>query len=204
MRIAIIGAGDVGTILANRFEEAGHRIFLGVRNSNNPNPKVNKILSKKITVHSVRDAVKNADVIITSVYPTTETKNVAKEMGDIKGKVIIDAMNTFSGKPVPYNTSTDAFLAWTNAKDIVRCFNTTGFENMKNPMYNGEKIDMFVGGDSIKGKKIATKLAKEIGFGKIYDLGGNESFELMEEIVKTWVGLTKIMKRDIALKILKR
>jgi len=204
MRIAIIGAGDVGTTLAKRFAEVGHRIFLGVKDPRNLKPKVKKIISGKITAHSVADAVKNADVIITCVYPTTEIKKIAKEMGDVSGKVIIDAMNTFSGKPEPYNTSTDAFLAWTNTKDVVRCFNTTGFENMKNPIYHGEKIDMFIGGDSIKGKRIATQLAKQIGFGEIYDLGGNESFELMEDIVKTWVGLTKTLKRDIALKILKR
>ena len=204
MNIAIIGAGDVGTILAKRFEEAGHRIFLGVKATNSLKPKVKKILSNKITAHSVAEAVKKADVIVISVYPTTETKKVAREMGNIFGKVIIDVMNTFSGRPKPYNRSTDALLAWTNTKDVVRCFNTTGFENMKNPIYHGEKIDMFVGGDSAKGKKIATKLAKEIGFGKIYDLGGNESFELMEEIVKVWVGLTKVFGRDIAIKILKR
>jgi len=204
MRIAIIGAGDVGTTLAKRFAEVGHRIFLGVKDPRNLKPKVKKIISGKITAHSVADAVKNADVIITSVYPTTETKRIAKEMGDVKGKIIIDAMNTFSGKPEPYNTSTDAFLAWTNTKDVVRCFNTTGFENMKNPIYHGEKIDMFIGGDSVKGKRIATKLARQIGFGNVYDLGGNESFELMEDIVKSWVGLTKTLKRNIAIKILKR
>ena len=63
---------------------------------------------------------------------------------------------------------------------------------------------MFIGGDSVKGKRIATKLARQIGFGNVYDLGGNESFELMEDIVKSWVGLTKTLKRNIAIKILKR
>ena len=204
MKIAVIGAGDVGGALAKRFEEVGHRVFLGVRDINNLKPKAKKLLSKNISAHTNSEAVKNAEVIVVSAYPATSVKEIAGEMGDIKGKVIIDVMNTFSGKPKPYNTTTDAFLAYTNTKDIVRCFNTTGFKNMENPVYNGEKIDMFVGGDSIKGKKIATKLAREIGFGNVYDLGGNESFELMEEIVKVWVGLTKTMGRDIALKILKR
>lgn len=204
MKIAIIGAGDVGGTLAKRFEEVGHRVFLGVRDVNNLNPKVKKILSNKISAHSVPQAIKNADVIVTALYPSPVIKQVAEQLGDVSGKVIIDAMNTFSGKPAPYTTTAEALLSWTNTKDIVRCFNTTGFKNMENPKYDGEKIDMFVGGDSIKGKRIAAKLAKQIGFGKIYDLGGNESFELMEEIVKVWVGLTKVLGRDIAIKILKR
>ena len=113
-------------------------------------------------------------------------------------------MNTFRGKPDPYNTTAEALLAWTNCKDVVRCFNTTGFENMANPIYKGKKIDMFVAGDSKKGKKAATKLAKEIGFGEVFDLGGNDKFELMQQIVTVWVSLAKILGRDIALKILRR
>ena len=204
MKIAIIGAGDVGTTLAKRFEEVGHRIFLGVKDISDLKPKVKKILSNKITARLVPDAVKLGDVIITAVYPTTATKEIAKQMGDVSGKIIIDAMNTFSGKPIPYNTSAEALLAWTNTKDVVRCFNTTGYENMKNPEYKGIKVDMFIAGNSGKGKRIATKLAKQIGFGKVYDLGGKESFKLMEDIVIVWVGLTKILGRDIAIKILKR
>lgn len=204
MKIAIIGAGDVGGTLAKRFGEVGHGVFLGVRDKNNLKLKVKGLLSNKISAHSVSDAVKNADVIITALYPSPVIKEVAKQMGDVSGKVIIDAMNTFSGKPAPYKTTAEALLAWTNTKDVVRCFNTTGFENMKNPKYKGEGIDMFVGGDSIKGKRIAAKLAKQIGFGKVYDLGGNDAFELMEYIVIVWVGLSQRIDRDIAIKILKR
>ncbi|MBI2621536.1 MAG: NAD(P)-binding domain-containing protein [Candidatus Levybacteria bacterium] len=201
MKIAIIGAGDVGGTLAKRFEEVGHRVFLGVRDENKP--KVKRLLSKNISAHSISEAVKNADVIVTAADPRA-TKEIAKHMGDISGKVIIDVMNAFRGVPKPYGTTTEALLAYTNTKDIVRCFNTTGFKNMENPIYKGEKIDMFVGGDSTRGKKIATKLAKQIGFGKIYDLGGNESFILMEQIVIVWVELSKILGRDIAIKILQR
>ena len=201
MKIAIIGAGNVGGTLARRFAEVGHSVFLGVRNVNDA--KVKALLSDRISAHSVTEAVAKADVIVTAAYPTT-TKEIAKQMGDVSKKVIIDAMNTFRGKPVPYTTTAEALLAWTNCKDVVRCFNTTGFENMENPKYKGIKIDMFVAGDSKKGKKIATQLAKEIGFGEVYDLGGNDKFELMEQIVVVWVSLAQILGRNIALSILKR
>lgn len=202
MKIAIIGAGNVGGTLARRFAEAGHRVYLGVRNVNDP--KVKKLLSDKISAHSITEAVSKANVIVTAVYPTAATKEVAKQLGDVSKKVIIDAMNTFRGKPEPYTTTAEALLAWTNCKDVVRCFNSTGFENMADPNYRGTKADMFVAGDSKKGKAVATKLAKEIGFGEVYDLGGNDKFELMEQIVIVWVGLAQILGRDIALKILKR
>jgi predicted dinucleotide-binding enzyme len=202
MDIAIIGAGNVGGTLAKRFAKKGHRIYLGVRNINDT--KVKTLLSNKISAHPIREAVAKADVIVTAAYPTA-TREIAKEMGDVSGKVIIDAMNTFRGKPSPFETTADALLVLTNCKDVVRCFNTTGWQNMKNPNYHGRKIDMFVAGDSRKGKRIAAaRLAGEIGFGNVYDLGGNEQFNLMEQIVIVWVGLAQILGRNIALNILTR
>lgn len=201
MKIAVIGAGNVGGTLAKRFAEKGHTIFLGVRNVNEK--KVKALASKKISAYSIAEAVSKADVIVTAAYPQY-TKEIAKQMSNVSKKIIIDAMNTFRGKPEPYQTTADALLAWTNCKDVVRCFNTTGFENMANPNYRGTKIDMFVAGDSKKAKKVAIKLAKQIGFGQVYDLGGNDKFPLMEQIVVVWVALAQILGRKIGLKILKR
>lgn len=197
----MIGAGNIGGTLAKRFAKVGHTIYLGVRNINDP--KVKALLSKRITAHFISEAVAKADVIITAAYPQA-TKEIGKQMGDVSKKVIIDAMNTFRGKPEPYKITAEALLAWTNCKDVVRCFNTTGWENMANPKYKGVKIDMFVAGDSKKGKKVATRLAKEIGFGKVYDLGGNDKFELMEQIVIVWVALAQVLDRNIAFKLLRR
>lgn len=201
MKIAVIGAGNVGGTLAKRFAKANHTVFLGVRNPNDA--KVKALISKKISAHTVAEAAKLADVIITAAYPQ-DTKQIAKKLGNVKGKVIVDAMNIFRGKPKPYKTTTEALLAWTNSKDVVRCFNTTGWQNMEKPNYKGTKIDMFIAGSSQKAKDVATKLAKDIGFGKVHDLGGPEAFELLEQIVIVWVGLSQILGRNIALQILKR
>lgn len=201
MKIAVIGAGHIGGTLARKFAKAGHTVFVGVRNLEDP--KIEALSSKGVSAHAIPEAAQRADIIVTAVYPQA-TKEIAKKLGDVSKKIIIDAMNTFRGKPTPYNTTAEGLLAWTNCKDVVRCFNTTGWENIENPKYRGKKIDMFVAGDSKKGKLVATKLAKQIGFGKVYDLGGNDKFELMEQIVIVWRGLSEILGRDSALKILKR
>lgn len=201
MKIAVLGAGNIGGTLAKKFAKAGHWVYVGVRNIKDP--KVADLISKRVGAHTIPQASDKADIIVTAVYPQA-TKEIAKKLGNVSKKIIIDAMNTFRGKPTPYKTTAEGLLAWTNCKDVVRCFNTTGWENIENPKYRGKKIDMFVAGDSKKGKLIATKLAKQIGFGKVYDLGGNDKFELMEQIVIAWRGLSEVLGRDIALKILRR
>jgi 8-hydroxy-5-deazaflavin:NADPH oxidoreductase len=203
MKIAIIGSGNVGGTLAKRFSEINHEIFLGVRDVNHP--KVQELISDNIRAHSIGEAVSNSEIVIMAVN-SSAAKEVASQLGDVSGKIIIDVCNTLGADVTPYKTTAEGFLNWTNCKEVVKCFNTTGANNMADPVYNGVPIDAFVVGDSQKGKELATKLAKEIGFGEVYDLGGNDKFALQEQIAVLWINLA--MKqgygRSIAFKILKR
>jgi hypothetical protein len=88
----------------------------------------------------------------------------------------------------------------------VKCFNSTGFENMENPNYGGIAIDMFAAGSSPKAKEIAKKLALDAGFAECYDFGSDDKVELLEQFAFSWINLAILQKqgRDIALKVLKR
>ena len=68
------------------------------------------------------------------------------------------------------------------SEKIVKCFNSTGFENMINPVYNGNGIDMFCVGNSKEAKDLASSLAKEIGFANCWDFGGDDKVELLENL----------------------
>lgn len=205
MNIAIIGTGNVGGALAKRFADANHQIFLGVRNSEEFKGKELLNYSSNIKALSVADAVKSAAVIIISV-PAQFAIETAKSLGDVNGKIIIDTMNGVFMKPEGFTNTADALLANCNTKDIVKCFNTTGFENMLNPNYNGQGIDMFTAGNSEKGIALATQLAKEIGFENVYHFGGNDKFNLIEQMAMCWINLAIIQKqgRDMAFKVIHR
>jgi predicted dinucleotide-binding enzyme len=205
MRIAIIGAGHVGGALAKGLVKAGHQIMLGVRNINDEKVKNLINYNSNISAHGIEDAVKNAEVIVVAVT-TTAVPSVAEAFGDVKDKVIIDATNALFVKPEPYQNGVEALLALTNSKHIVKCFNSTGFENLGNPIYHGTGIDMFVAGDSSKGKEIACKLAKDLAFGDCYDFGGIDKVSLLEQLTMVWINLAVIQKqgRDVAFKLLKR
>ena len=83
---------------------------------------------------------------------------VAQSLGDTTDKVILDAMNIVMGRgPQGYRSTTDAVLAHTSTRDVVKCFNTTGFNNMADPVYGGEALDLFVAGDSERGRAVAVQ-----------------------------------------------
>ncbi|MBC6366180.1 NADPH-dependent F420 reductase [Algoriphagus sp. AK58] len=203
MKLAIIGTGNVGGALATQWAKAGHEINLGVQDLSNFKGK--ELLNNPNTqVFSVTEAVKKSEVILIAAPAAVE---VAKSLGDTTGKIIIDSMNIVMGRgPVGFKTTAEAILAHTQTRDVVKCFNTTGFNNMQNPMYGNQALDLFVAGDSKNGKEIAKQLVKDAGFAECYDVGGNDRFELMEQFAWFWINLAMVQGqgREIGFKLLKR
>lgn len=206
MNIAVIGTGNVGGALAQGFIKAGHTVWMG---ANFPLSEKSINLATKIgedRFTTVSSAVAQCNVVVLAI-PAMKAIEVTHELGDTSGKVIIDTMNTVRGMgPAGFSHTTEAILANTATTDVVKCFNTTGFENLLDPFYKGEGIDMFVAGNSVKAKAIATQLAKDIGFGECYDLGGNDKFGLLEQLALNWITLAIFQGygRGIAFKVVKR
>ena len=204
MNIAIIGTGNVGGALAERWARADHTIRLGVRDT--ADFKGRELLAlPNITAHSIADAVKASDTVLVAVTPQV-VNAVAMQLGDVAGKVVIDAMNSVRSRPEPYAGTFEALKALTRGAHLVKCFNSTGFENMRDPLYGDTAIDMFMAGSSEKGKTTARQLALDAGFAECYDFGGDDRVSLLEQFALAWINLA-IMQgqgRGIAFKVLRR
>ena len=205
MKIAIIGTGNVGGALATKWANKGHDLFLGVRDANSFKGK--ELLNNPNTqLLSTAEAVMKSEVVLLST-PAMATVEVVKSLGDTADKIIIDAMNSVMGRgPLGYRHTTEAIVENTQTKDVVKCFNTTGFNNMQNPNYGTIALDLFVAGDSERGKQAAIQLAKDAGFAECYNIGGNDKFELMEQFAWFWINLAMFQGqgREIGFKLLKR
>lgn len=204
MKIAIIGSGNVGGALAQGWAKAGHEITFGVRNKDEfKGSRLGTALP--LSVDSIPNAVAKSEVIIVAAVPQA-VHSIAETIGDVSIKVIIDTMNSVRIKPEPFSNTTEALMKLTNCKDIVKCFNTTGAENMGDPIYHGKGIDMFYAGDSDRAKKVAEQLAKDLGFENVYNFGGSAQFDLMEQFALSWINLAILQGygRNIAFKVVQR
>ncbi|MEZ4821168.1 MAG: NAD(P)-binding domain-containing protein [Ignavibacteria bacterium] len=202
MKIAILGAGNVGMALANGWAKAGHSIILGLKDPQNE--KTSSLLKENITAKTTAEASAEADVILISL-PVSATVSVLKEIGNVKEKIIIDATNSVFGKPDPYNNCFEAVKDITKMKKVVKCFNSTGFENMSDPVYE-IKIRYVCSRFSEEAKRIAVKLSEDLGFENCYVFGGDDKVDLLEQFAMSWINLAIVQKhgRDIAFKVLKR
>ena len=205
MDIAIIGTGNVGGALTQAWSAAGHVIHLGVRDRQNFKGK--ELLNlPRVLAHEISEAVWLSEVVLIAATPQV-TADIVKSMGNVNGKVIIDAMNSVRVKPEGYNNTFEALTDLAKGAEIVKCFNSTGFENMANPVYpDAMNIDMFMAGDSKAAKETARQLALDAGFGECYDFGGSDKAPLLEQFALSWINLAVMQGhgRGIAFKIIKR
>ena len=204
MQIAIIGSGNVGGALAQQWIKAGHTVLIGAKF---PLSEKNIQLAAKIGENrftTIQSAVQQSDAILIATPPAA-IFDILGQMGDVSGKTLIDATNAVRQKPAPYDTVYHALAAKTTG-NVVKCFNSTGFENMLNPIYHGEKLDMFMAGDNEHAKQTARQLALDAGFGTCWDFGKSDKVALLEQLALSWINLA-IMQghgRDIAFRVVRR
>ncbi len=206
MKITIIGSGHVGTALGQGFLRSGHQVSFGVRDESSAKAEVTKTLMTGAIVTSIEEACRSAEVIIITT-PSDAILSLIPQFGNTNDKIIVDATNSVRTRPEPFPTAFHAIKEMTASEKVVKCFNTTGFENMINPIYPGAGgVDMFCAGNDKKSKAVVQQLAKDLGFSQCWDFGGDEQVELLEKWALCWINLAMRQGygRDIAIKILMR
>ena len=203
MNIAIVGTGNIGGALATKWALKGHTILLGVNNQNQF--KGRELLNNQNTsVSSISEAVSKSEVVLIAIPPTAIFE-VLPQLNNVTGKIVIDATNSVRQSPEPYKTVYHCLMEKTQG-DVVKCFNSTGFENILNPTYQGKGIVMFMAGESDLAKKVVSQLALDAGFGSCMDFGKSDKVELLEKFALCWINLA-IMQgqgRNIAFKLVRR
>ncbi len=197
MRIAIIGAGNVGGGLGTAFARVGHEVVFGVRD-----PESSKTVAALETAPGSRaaspaEAVDGADVIIVTVRPDALAETAAG-LPSLEGRIVIDAMNRFGGDPTR-STTQDLADALTGAR-VAKAFNTIGFENFTTARGRQTPAAMFVAGDDADAKAAAIRLATDIGF-EAFDAGPLANAKPLEEMVRVWLALTAQHGRGVGFAI---
>jgi predicted dinucleotide-binding enzyme len=171
MKIAIIGAGNIGRRLAKHWALAGYETFLGVRDPSTQEIKdLLKEINGEVKAMGVRDAAKHAD-IITICVGFRHLDQVLDEIGHQKDKLIIETINaSFEGG----SDAGKIISSRTGSPRVVKAFNSIGAENLDNPVFAGIAADTFICGGTAPDIEIVSALAKRVGFENVYHIGGLE------------------------------
>jgi 8-hydroxy-5-deazaflavin:NADPH oxidoreductase len=213
MRLAIIGAGNVGGTLGTAWaQKAGHEIFFGVRNpTSDQTQAVVRRLDGRAQAGTPAQAAAFAEFIVLTT-PWNAAETAIRAMGDLSGKIILDATNPLAvgrdGLSLEIGHSISAgekVQGWAQGASVFKTLNTTGFGNMADPVFRGVKSVMFVAGDDATNKPGVIELVAALGF-KVVDAGPLRNARLLEAHAMLWIELAikRGLGRDFAFAIVRR
>jgi NADPH-dependent F420 reductase len=205
MKIGIIGAGNVGGALGAAWVKAGHEVMYGARDRNSEKlQKAIGAVGAAVKVGSPAEAAAFGEAILLAV-PWSETLKTVSELGNLNGKILIDAINTFHADPPQRGSCAQDIAAGAPGARVVKAFNTMGAATMADPDFNAQKATVFIAGDDADAKATVMKLASDIGLDAL-DAGPLENAAHLEAMGKLWVHLayTAGMGAGIAYKLVRR
>jgi len=193
IKIAVIGAGNVGGALGTLWAGKGHKVMFGVREpSSRQLAQLVKSINGQVRAGSVREAATFAEVVVLAT-PWPATEDAIRSAGNLAGKTVIDCTNPLapdlSGLVVGTDNSAGEEVArWAVGARVIKAFNTIGAANFANPRFGTETASMFIAGDDAAAKAVAARLAAELGF-EVLDVGPLLAARWLEPLAMLWIHL---------------
>lgn len=190
MKIAVIGAGNVGASFARAAVAAGHSVTLSASSP----VKAAEVASSvgAIGAASNAEAARGADVVVLAVpHPVVAT--VAAEIRDVvAGVPVVDASNplneTYSDLVIAGTSGAGDLQSLLPASPVVKAFNTVFASRYAEPTQDGHPLPVYVAGDDAAAKATVSELATSLGF-QTLDVGGLRQARGLEEMAFLNIGL---------------
>ena len=192
-KIAIVGGGSVGTTLAKALFDNGKDVVIAARDPAKTESSLKASHLSELAVQTMTDALKAADVIVLATPGSVDDAGIqafAQSLGDVSGKVIIDATNPLGpfqeGLNVRWGKTTSAGEVLAEAlptAKVYKSFNTVGVEHMK---YALGKDMMLAGDPDEASRKIAEEVVAGVGFKPFY-VGPIRYARNLEAIAELWI-----------------
>jgi 8-hydroxy-5-deazaflavin:NADPH oxidoreductase len=183
MRIAIVGAGNVGKALSAAAVAAGHDVAVSATTKENAEEAAAAAGARAAANNA--DAVNGAEIVVLAL-PHAAVDEVANELGPaLAGKVVVDASN-------PLNTTfTDLVTVGTSSAEdlqrqlpdasVIKAFNTTFASRHGSPTEGDAPLDAFIAGDDADAKAKVGELASSLGY-RVIDAGSVRMARSLEEM----------------------
>jgi predicted dinucleotide-binding enzyme len=188
--VAVIGTGDMGDSLGPRFTELGYRVVYGSRNPASDRVKaLVKSTGESTSAMTQREAAQQADIVLLAVpWPAMET--VARNLGDLDGKIIIDVSMPFQQGKDGYpehllkTSSAEMIQDWNPGAKVVKTFATLGSQVIDDPLVEGGIVTLPIASDHRDAKEKVAGIVAAMGLDPV-DFGPlrmSRDIEIMQMI----------------------
>jgi hypothetical protein len=174
--IAIIGTGNVGGALGQRFAELGHDVVYGSRNPERADvAQLVAATGSAARAATQEAAVIGADIVVLAV-PWDVVEPLTRELGDLAGRIVIDPTNPRSVAPDGLRdyafdgSNAERIQALAPDAFVVKAFSTLGAETMLDPGIARGPVSVPIAGDDAAAKAAVAALVEGIGLDPV-DVG---------------------------------
>ncbi len=190
MRIAVIGAGNVGGTLARRWSALGHEVVLGLREQASAKARA-QAAELGLAAMDRAAAARAADIVLLATPGGEAAIEAARACELQAGQILADATNPLNerldGLDHPNGLSGAQQLALAlPGVHVVKAFNTVGFGIMAQPVREDRRSVLFLSGDDPGAVEKVSALAAETGF-EPFHLGGLPASRMQEEHAVLWI-----------------
>jgi 8-hydroxy-5-deazaflavin:NADPH oxidoreductase len=201
VRIAVLGTGVVGQVLATKLVELGHEVRLGSRDIANPDARSwAASAGERASNGNFLGAAEFGELVFNCTAGAFSLEALEQAGDDaLGGKVLVDVANPldFSRGMPPTLTvaNTDSLAEQIQRRfpdvHVVKALNTVNHEVMVDSSLVPGEHDLFVAGNDEEAKAQVTDLLESFGWPRerIVDLGGIEAARGMEMYLALWLRL---------------
>lgn len=192
-KIAVLGSGTVGEVLANGFLKHGYQVMRGSRDA----AKLAAWTDGKAgaSAGTFEEAAAFGDVVVLAVKGVAAEDVVRGVASQLAGKPVIDATNPITERPpqhgmISFFTTLEESLmerlvAIAPAAHFVKAFSSVGNGSMVNPDYGGQLPTMFICGNDAAAKAVVTEILSQFGW-ETADMGVAAAARVIEPLCILW------------------
>lgn len=189
MRIAVIGTGNVGGVLANRLAEKGHDVVVAASSADSAQEAARGVDCR--AADSPAAAAKEAEAVILAV-PAGALDEVAGEIrGHVAGKPVVDVSNGPNAVEAGESLAEDLQQRLPEAH-VVKAFNSAFASKMADPFDGDRPLDGFIAGNDEAAKQAVASLVRDVGFEPL-DVGDLRRARTLEGMA--WINISLNMER---------
>ena len=204
MSIAVLGAGNIGSTLGRKWVAAGHEVTFGVNNPGGEKArKLRDELGDRAAIYTTAEALATVpEVVVLAIPGPAMDTTIAQYAEQLNGKILIDAANKMGTST---HNSFAALQQHTPQASIYRAFNTLGWENFEDALFDGIPADLFYCGTDGGARTTVEQLISDIGLRPV-SLGGTEQVDVVDALLGLWFALAvgQHKGRHLAFKMLTR
>ena len=165
MKIALIGAGNMGSALARLITTAGHSLTITSRT-----PEKGKELARATgATYKEGDVARGADLVIVATG-YADAVSALRTVGNLDAKIVVDITNPlnadYTGLTVGFESSAAEELQKAFPRSsVVKAFNTVFAQVLAaGPRLGGETVSVFVAGDDPEARDVVKEFVRSLGF----------------------------------------